>query len=824
MNTTETVFVGDSRKPIVSSLYNVFRDCVLTTTPRWVSLEGPTGCGKSRVVREFYRVLAEAQTTPTYWPESLIDSNDPAGRDVHARRKRVVPFWSGSPGAAPDYMWWGIDCGELNGVPSERLAIALKQFIEHAESLDKAYAESAIHPLRLQNFLRNAASAIREEAIGELITAGIQKGVEVITRGAIEELPGTELVIRTGQWAWNKRKVAKARDNVVAAGKPIEGIVSQDPIDEAFETLRRLTYRGILPTIVFVEDLHDADEALVELLQRVLRSSGNAVMVITTTWTGELDKRESLEPMRRLFGKQLILGDRYHRLAESGRDSADSPLQGSFTELDIDSKLQIVRDYVPGIDESTARKLAMRYQQPLLLELVLCASWLHEDYGERLERLDESAIESLPSTIDQYYQNAWERLPESARETLIYAAIGVPYLIDPETSRRGLEWSLVLLTDALDAAKISHRCLPRLDSEPRILGWCEPADDRLSRFREWQHLDQATNSTTLTDDRRYRILTSLAGQAGEALREDVGGYGNGGYLENLVLALAFARRVGNRPLVNPLLEDRTTIADAAERRMIALLGFPRELEEIIRLGKIVLDHVDDSNSERALFVRGWIAYWTAERGAVEEALALSKALLVDRERVLGPDHLDTLGLRGNIADCAAKNGDIKSALELCVDLLNDQKRVLGPDHLATLRTRNSIAGWTAESGVIKEALRLFNALLVDWMRVLGPDHPGTLNTRYNIASWTSADGEIEDGLLLSESVLVDRMRVLGPDHPDTLITRYNIAYWTAVYGDINKALELSMKLLDDQERVLGPDHLLTLLTRHNIAGWTAVHG
>ena len=70
------------------------------------------------------------------------------------------------------------------------------------------------------------------------------------------------------------------------------------------------------------------------------------------------------------------------------------------------------------------------------------------------------------------------------------------------------------------------------------------------------------------------------------------------------------------------------------------------------------------------------------------------------------------------------------------ELLPDRQRVLGPDHPDTLTTRNNIAAWTGEGGDPREALRLYRELLPDQQRVLGPDHPDTLTTRNNIAAWT----------------------------------------------------------------------------------------
>ena len=73
------------------------------------------------------------------------------------------------------------------------------------------------------------------------------------------------------------------------------------------------------------------------------------------------------------------------------------------------------------------------------------------------------------------------------------------------------------------------------------------------------------------------------------------------------------------------------------------------------------------------------------------ALSLCEALLPDRQRVLGPDHPETLTTRHNIAYFTGQTGDVGTALSLCEALLPDRQRVFGPDHPYT----RSIAAWIA---------------------------------------------------------------------------------------------------------------------------------
>ena len=108
-------------------------------------------------------------------------------------------------------------------------------------------------------------------------------------------------------------------------------------------------------------------------------------------------------------------------------------------------------------------------------------------------------------------------------------------------------------------------------------------------------------------------------------------------------------------------------------------------------------------------------------------------------------------------------------------VLADRERVLGPEHPDTLAARNNLAVAYQAAGQIDEAVALHEQALADRERVLGPDHPGTLNSRSNLAVAYQAAGRATEAVALQEQVLADRKRVLGPDHRDTMAARNNLA-------------------------------------------------
>jgi hypothetical protein len=73
------------------------------------------------------------------------------------------------------------------------------------------------------------------------------------------------------------------------------------------------------------------------------------------------------------------------------------------------------------------------------------------------------------------------------------------------------------------------------------------------------------------------------------------------------------------------------------------------------------------------------------------------------ERILGPDHPDTLGSRNNLADAYRVAGRTAEAITMQKQTLAVQERVLGPDHPDTLASRGTLADTYRDAGRTAEA-------------------------------------------------------------------------------------------------------------------------
>jgi len=119
-------------------------------------------------------------------------------------------------------------------------------------------------------------------------------------------------------------------------------------------------------------------------------------------------------------------------------------------------------------------------------------------------------------------------------------------------------------------------------------------------------------------------------------------------------------------------------------------------------------------------------------GHVQAARDLNQDTL-DRRRVLGPDHPDTLDSAHNLAIDLRLLGDAQAARDLNQDILDRRRRILGEDHPDTLRSANDLAADLRELGEIPAARDLDQDTLDRCRRVLGADHPDTLASASGLA-------------------------------------------------------------------------------------------
>jgi tRNA A-37 threonylcarbamoyl transferase component Bud32/tetratricopeptide (TPR) repeat protein len=201
-------------------------------------------------------------------------------------------------------------------------------------------------------------------------------------------------------------------------------------------------------------------------------------------------------------------------------------------------------------------------------------------------------------------------------------------------------------------------------------------------------------------------------------------------------------------------------------------------------------------------------------GRWEEAGEVHRAVAAERERLLGPDHPDTLASRYEAAFALGRTGRAAEALRAYKGVAEARIRTLGADHADTLAVRQEMAYILGRLGRHTDAHQVYTSVLTARERTMGADHPDTLRCRHNLASNLGRLGRTEDAHRTAREVAAARARVLGPDHPDTLVTRYEVAYELGRLDRWQEALATYRDVAGARAAALGPDHPDTLAARY----------
>ena len=253
----------------------------------------------------------------------------------------------------------------------------------------------------------------------------------------------------------------------------------------------------------------------------------------------------------------------------------------------------------------------------------------------------------------------------------------------------------------------------------------------------------------------------------------------------------------------------------------------------IRLSLLYLALEDVGDIPRHEFSDKWLA--RARRLDAEVGLPTSRLMLVcwlsaswlfdESEEALSTIALEAERMEGTDALASAYHsaGIFARAIALFEHNLTDRQRILGPDHPQTLATRGGLAGALLDVGRTEQAIEMLRSLLEDYIRTMGPNHPHTLATRGRLAYALLETGNAEQTTRATDmlrDLLKDQKHLLGPNHPHTLATRGRLAYALLETGNAEqttRATDMLRDLLKDQKHLLGPNHPQTIMTRVNLA-------
>jgi tetratricopeptide (TPR) repeat protein len=197
-------------------------------------------------------------------------------------------------------------------------------------------------------------------------------------------------------------------------------------------------------------------------------------------------------------------------------------------------------------------------------------------------------------------------------------------------------------------------------------------------------------------------------------------------------------------------------------------------------------------------------------GMLGAALTFWTDLSAAAERLLAPDHPDTLMIAGRVAALHLAEGEPARAAVHYERISGQLFRTLGSDHAAPIAAQLDLGRSLAADGQFGEAVAVLDLAATGYRRVLGPDHLNTVAATEHLAAACVQAGEQARAITLYQQALADRLRLQGPRHPEAIAARHRLARAYLAAGDAKAAVSEGKKVVAERQRELGENHLDTI--------------
>lgn len=298
------------------------------------------------------------------------------------------------------------------------------------------------------------------------------------------------------------------------------------------------------------------------------------------------------------------------------------------------------------------------------------------------------------------------------------------------------------------------------------------------------------------------------------------------------------------------------VPHGGHERMDVWTPYLPHLLHVARLKGVVNDEVRASLLHR-------LGRCQASLGHYSAAIASNRRAISLREKVLGPDHADTLTSTLSLVSGLVNNGEYHEAEVVIKQLLAQYERISVSEQRSLSNTADSATvlegqiqaekgkepdtqtsspgdSLGTESGMLHvitnfailqgkqgkwaEAEALHRQSLAQSEKLFGPEHPNTLVNMGSFAACLSQQGKPKEAEAIHRQVLEQQEIVLGPDHPDTLTSVGQLGMNLYLQRQFQEAESLLSRQLVRRERVLGFQHPETLLSRSMIATVCSAQG
>ena len=466
-------FVGEARIKAIQTIVDGFNK-VKVGGSRVITVEGPMGFGKTRVVQEVYaRLASEHQNHPKYWPQYLTGNNgfsSELGRRLETRGLVSPCASSTAKDAVMEWIWWGLSCrqGEA-GAQLSAMSSAQNQLLQHVERL-------SIKPVR------------RKRDILFVLADIVFKSIKASNSPIVEALDAAQgLASLLHEYS----SPTAACKQLVSRSEAERRVELAKGIAEQIRLISSKSYQNTVPVIIVIDDAHWASSDELLLLKELLAEDDARILVLATAWP-EADQAGYFQYLNEFEANHPDRSTRIdlERLTES-------EIASLITEAAPKTEPQAVQDLA-----------ALSGGNPLVLNCILDLPIIKSDVAAD-GRIDTSPKEfrKMPPALKQYYQGMWRNLGDIERELLAVLAIQGEYFLEDYPTKAG------------EGLGRYSRINGAFQSLSKTKAWITKDGAKLCRFAEGQRLEIAEDniSSVLSEEER-QICQKAAQDSFSSLR------------------------------------------------------------------------------------------------------------------------------------------------------------------------------------------------------------------------------------------------------------------------------------------------------------------
>jgi non-specific serine/threonine protein kinase/serine/threonine-protein kinase len=226
------------------------------------------------------------------------------------------------------------------------------------------------------------------------------------------------------------------------------------------------------------------------------------------------------------------------------------------------------------------------------------------------------------------------------------------------------------------------------------------------------------------------------------------------------------------------------------------LGLKTESDELLTSAVATLGALPDSDPDQLAWLRLMLAKNRANQSRFAEARVLLEASLPRLESG-GERHSAKLvtGLRLQAQILALEGNQVESAAAYR-KLVPLAEKVLGPEHVDTIMAMSQLAKQLSMLRDRQQALEWAQRAHASAQRSVGAQHPLTLFTAMNLGEALRARGQLAEATKVLSAVLSGSAETYGEHHPNTIHAKEVLAWALIDAGELEQAQALAREALE----------------------------